>query len=197
VIEAITTRRVCLSSIRGTRRNVCPISFLSVGRRAALCASRPGVYPADMKHCIEDQAGKGYAGKVGTRISMSLSAPKAKSTGLRARHAEKRAGAHSTTIQISVTTCSRTIWRDISPEVPAHPEAWGNVPPQIWCAKVQNCALRQPAALPKLDDTVSRIQERLNPGPRAFKGGKQHVIAAIAKAHPKKARFVLWPGREV
>jgi hypothetical protein len=25
-----------------------------------------GVYPADMKHRIEDQAGKGYAGKVGT-----------------------------------------------------------------------------------------------------------------------------------
>ena len=27
-----------------------------------------GVDPADMKHCIEDQAGKGYAGKVGTRV---------------------------------------------------------------------------------------------------------------------------------
>jgi len=25
-----------------------------------------GVYPSDMKHSIEDQAGKGYAGKVGT-----------------------------------------------------------------------------------------------------------------------------------
>src|SRR5208282_5651729 len=25
-----------------------------------------GVYPADMKHRIEDQTGKGYAGKVGT-----------------------------------------------------------------------------------------------------------------------------------
>ena len=95
-----------------------------------------GVYPADMKHRIEDQAGKGYAGKVGTRISIRLSAPKAKSTGLRARHAEKRARAH-------------------------------------------------------------RIQECLNPGPRAFKGGKQHVIAAIAEAHPNKTRFVLWPRREV
>ena len=72
-----------------------------------------GVYPADMKHRIEDQAGQGYAGKVGTRISIRLSAPKAKSTGLRARHAEKRARAHSTTIQTSVTTCNRTIWRDI------------------------------------------------------------------------------------
>ena len=48
--------------------------------------------------------------------SIRLSAPKAKSTGLRARHAEKRARAHSTTIQISVTTCNRIIWRDISPE---------------------------------------------------------------------------------
>ena len=37
-----------------------------------------------MKHRIEDQAGKGYAGKIGTRISIRLSAPKAKSTGLRA-----------------------------------------------------------------------------------------------------------------
>ena len=87
-----------------------------------------GVYPADMKHRIEDQSGKGYAGKVGTRSSIRLSAPKAKSTGLRARHAEKRARAHSTTIQISVTTCNRTIWRDLSTEVPAHPEAWVNVP---------------------------------------------------------------------
>ncbi len=156
-----------------------------------------GVYPADRKHRIEDQAHKGYAGKVGTRISIRLSAPKAKSTGLRARHEEKRARAHSTTIQISVTTCNRTIWRDISTEVAAHPEAWVNVPPQIWCAKVPNCALRLPAALPQLDDTVSRIQECLNPGPRVFKGGKQHVIAAIAEAHPNQTRFVLWSRREV
>ena len=48
-----------------------------------------GVYPTDMKHRIKDQAGKGYAGKVGTRISIRLSAPKAKSTGLRARQADK------------------------------------------------------------------------------------------------------------
>jgi hypothetical protein len=27
-----------------------------------------------------------------------------------------------------VTTCNRIIWRDISPEVSAHPEAWVNVP---------------------------------------------------------------------
>lgn len=53
------------------------------------------------------------------------------------------------------------------------------------------------APLPQLDDTVSRSQECLNPGPRAFKGGKQHAIAAIAEAHPNKARFVLWPRREV
>src|ERR1035437_10685121 len=87
-----------------------------------------GVYPTDIKHRIEDQAGKGYAGKVGTRSSIRLSAPKAKSTGLRARHGKKRARAHSTAIQISVTTCNRIIWRDISPEVSAHPGAWVNVP---------------------------------------------------------------------
>jgi hypothetical protein len=54
--------------------------------------------------------------------------PKAKSTGLRARHAEKRARAHSTTIRTSVTTCNRTIWRDISPEASAHPQLWVNFP---------------------------------------------------------------------
>lgn len=59
---------------------------------------------ADMQHRIEGQAGKGYADK----SSMRLSAPKAKSTGLRARHAEKRARAHSTTIQRSG---KRTFWR--------------------------------------------------------------------------------------
>ena len=112
-----------------------------------------GVDPADMKRRIEDQAGKGYAGKVGTRSSIRLSAPKAKSTGLRARHAEKRARAHSTTIQISVTTCNRTIWRDIS--VPAHPEAWVNVP--------------RPVSSSKLIARTSHQPPRFSPGIGAFK----------------------------
>jgi hypothetical protein len=70
------------------------------------------------------------------KSSMRLSAPKAKSTGLRARHAEKRARAHSTTIQISVTTCNRIIWREISPEVPAHPHPWVNVPRAVSSSKL-------------------------------------------------------------
>jgi hypothetical protein len=53
---------------------------------------------------------------------------------LRARQAEKRARAHLTIIQVSVTTCNRTI--NISPEVPAHPEAWVNVPRLVSSSKL-------------------------------------------------------------
>src|SRR5208337_1037926 len=55
---------------------------------------------------------------------------------LRAGHAEKGARAHSTTIQISVNTCNRTIRCDISPEVPAHPEACVNVPRPVSSSKL-------------------------------------------------------------
>jgi hypothetical protein len=37
-----------------------------------------GVDPADMKHRIEDQAGKGYAGKVGTGLDYRRQRPKAR-----------------------------------------------------------------------------------------------------------------------
>ena len=56
--------------------------------------------------------------------------------GFRARQAEKRARAYSTTIPISVTTCNRTIWREISPEAPAHPEARVNVPRPVSSSKL-------------------------------------------------------------
>ena len=53
------------------------------------------------------------------KSSIRLSAPKAKRTGLRARHAEKSARAHSTNIQAIVITCRRLICRDSSPEAPS------------------------------------------------------------------------------
>jgi hypothetical protein len=65
---------------------------------------------------------------------------------LRARQAEKRATAHSVTIQISVTSCNRTIWRDISPEVPAHPEAWVNVPASCFFFKAHSACIAAPGA---------------------------------------------------
>jgi hypothetical protein len=40
-----------------------------------------GVYPSDMKHCIEDQAGKGYAGQVGTRIRSGYRRQRPKARG--------------------------------------------------------------------------------------------------------------------
>jgi PAS domain-containing protein len=35
-----------------------------------------------------------------------------------------------------VTTCNRIIWRDISPEVPAHPQPWANVPRPVSSSKL-------------------------------------------------------------
>ena len=54
------------------------------------------------------------------RAKRRTPANRAARTGLRARHADTRAKAHSTAIQTRVISCSRTIRRDNSPGAP-HP----------------------------------------------------------------------------
>jgi hypothetical protein len=57
-----------------------------------------------------------------------------------------------------VITCNRMIWRDISPEAPAHPEAWvmrrnslrGAPSAQIVLKMFQNCSSHTPGFLDRV-----------------------------------------------